>query len=283
MASTRDTTWRYVLVIVAVALSLAAWFCTVLGLYSTVNVTFESYLTASVWVLLFVASVLLYTSQHGLVPNCILFYPVFGASFNLLLSSLTVRSQLPLFFDCIGTAIVAIIAGPVLGMATGLTTTVLGGVYFAYDLAFAPVGIFIGAAVGLLARRGAFKKLSWTIFSGLGMGLGAGVISVYVLIFSFSGRPRKGPENLTKFYELIFQDERVAIISQGLTSDVLDKVFTVLIACLVLRFMPRALARHYTVTFNSEVLRKVLDAPDPRVESDASATPARAAKQHASA
>jgi len=166
MASTRDTTWRYVLVIVAVALSLAAWFCTVLSLYFTVNVTFESYLTASVWVLLFVASVLLYTSQHGLVPNCILFYPVFGASFNLLLGSLTVRSQLPLFFDCIGTAIVAIIAGPVLGMATGLTTTVLGGVYFAYDLAFAPVGIFIGAAVGLLARRGAFKKLSWTIFLG---------------------------------------------------------------------------------------------------------------------
>jgi len=168
-------------------------------------------------------------------------------------------------------------------MATGLTTTVLGGVYFAYDLAFAPVGIFIGAAVGLLARRGAFKKLSWTIFSGLGMGLGAGVISVYVLIFSFSGRPRKGPENLTQFYELIFQDERVAIILQGLTSDVLDKVFTVLIAFLVLRFMPRALARHYTVTFNSEVLRKVLDAPDPRAESDASATPARRAKQHASA
>jgi len=95
MASTRDTTWRYVLVIVAVALSLAAWFCTVLSLYFTVNVTFESYLTASVWVLLFVASVLLYTSQHGLVPNCILFYPVFGASFNLLLGSLTVRSQLP--------------------------------------------------------------------------------------------------------------------------------------------------------------------------------------------
>lgn len=215
MASTRDTTWRYVLVIIAVALSLAAWFCTVLGLYSTVNVTFESYLTGSVWVLLFVASVLLYTSQHGLVPNCILFYPVFGASLNLFLGSLTVRSQLPLFFDCIGTAIVAIMVGPVLGMATGLTTTVLGGVYFAYDLAFAPVGIFIGAAVGLLARRGAFKKLSWIIFSGLGMGLGAGVISVYVLIFSFSGRPRKGPENLTKFYELIFQDERVAIISQG--------------------------------------------------------------------
>ena len=31
MASTRDTTWRYVLVIIAVALSLAAWFCTVLA------------------------------------------------------------------------------------------------------------------------------------------------------------------------------------------------------------------------------------------------------------
>lgn len=69
MAMTRDTTWRYVLVVVAVALSLAAWFCTVLGVYSTVNVTFESYLTASVWVLLLVAAVLLYTSQHGLVPN----------------------------------------------------------------------------------------------------------------------------------------------------------------------------------------------------------------------
>ena len=29
MAVNRDTTWRYVLVVVAVALSLAAWFCTV--------------------------------------------------------------------------------------------------------------------------------------------------------------------------------------------------------------------------------------------------------------
>ena len=229
MAMTRDTTWRYVLVVIAVALSLAAWFCTVLGVYSTVNVTFESYLTASIWVLLLVAAVLLYTSQHGLVPNCILLYPIFGASINLLLGSLTVRTQVPMFFDTVGTAIVAIIAGPVLGMATGLTTTVLGGVYFAYDLAFAPVGIFIGAAVGILARRGVFNKLSWIIFSGLGMGIGSGVMSVYVLIFSFSGRPRKGPENLTKFYEMIFQDERLAIILQGLTTDILDKVFTCLL------------------------------------------------------
>ena len=271
MAITRDTTWRYVLVVVAVALSLAAWLCTVFGVYSTVNMTFESYLTASVWALLLVAAVLLYTSQHGLVPNCILLYPIFGASINLLLGSLTVRTQVPMFFDAVGTAIVAIIAGPVLGMATGLTTTVLGGAYFAYNLAFAPVGIFIGAAVGLLARRGVFNKLSWIIFSGLGIGIGSGVMSVYVLIFSFSGHPRKGPQNLTKFYEMIVQDERLAIILQGLTSDILDKVFTVLIACLVLRFMPKVIARHYTVTFNHEVMRKVLHAPDPHAESDASA------------
>ncbi|WP_308572451.1 hypothetical protein [uncultured Corynebacterium sp.] len=280
MAMTRDTTWRYVLVVVAVALSLAAWLCTVFGVYSTVNVTFESYLTASVWVLLLVAAVLLYTSQYGLVPNCILLYPIFGASINLLLGSLTVRSQVPMFFDTVGTAIVAIIAGPVLGMAAGVTTTVLGGVYFAQDLAFAPVGIFIGAAIGILVRRGVFNKLSWIIFSGLGMGIGSGVMSVYVLIFSFSGRPRKGPQNLTKFYEMIFQDERLAIILQGLTSDILDKVFTVLIACLVLRFMPKAIARHYTVTFNREVMRKVLHAPDPHEGPDASA---QSTKQSATA
>ena len=262
------------------ALSLAAWLCTVFGVYSTVNVTFESYLTASVWVLLLVAAVLLYTSQYGLVPNCILLYPIFGASINLLLGSLTVRSQVPMFFDTVGTAIVAIIAGPVLGMATGVTTTVLGGVYLAYDLAFAPVGIFIGAAVGILARRGVFNKLSWIIFSGLGMGIGSGIMSVYVLIFSLSGRPRKGPQNLTKFYEMIFQDERLAIILQGLTSDILDKIFTVLIACLVLRFMPKAIARHYTVTFNREVMRKVLHAPDPHEGPDASA---QSTKQSATA
>lgn len=280
MAMTRDTTWRYVLVVVAVALSLAAWLCTVFGVYSTVNVTFESYLTASVWVLLLVAAVLLYTSQYGLVPNCILLYPIFGASINLLLGSLTVRSQVPMFFDTVGTAIVAIIAGPVLGMAAGVTTTVLGGVYFAQDLAFAPVGIFIGAAIGILVRRGVFNKLSWIIFSGLGMGIGSGVMSVYVLIFSFSGRPRKGLQNLTKFYEMIFQDERLAIIMQGLTSDILDKIFTVLIACLVLRFMPKAIARHYTVTFNREVMRKVLHAPDPHEGPDASA---QSTKQSATA
>ncbi len=49
-------------------------------------------------------------------------------------------------------------SGPVLGMATGLTTPLLGGAYFAYNLAFAPVGIFIGAAVCLLARRGVFRS-----------------------------------------------------------------------------------------------------------------------------
>ncbi|MDU7102968.1 MAG: hypothetical protein E6332_06725, partial [Corynebacterium sp.] len=61
MAMTRDTTWRYVLVVVAVAFSLAAWVCTVFGVYSTVNMTSESYLTASVWVLRLAAAVLLYT------------------------------------------------------------------------------------------------------------------------------------------------------------------------------------------------------------------------------
>ena len=69
---------------------------------------------------------------------------------------------------------------------------------------------------------------------------------------------------------MIFQDERLAIILQGLTTDILDKVFTVVIACLVLRFMPKAIARHYTVTFNHEVMRK-LHLPDPHAGPDASA------------
>jgi len=32
--------------------------------------------------------------------------------------------------------------------------------------------------------------------------------------------------------------------------------------------MPKAIARHYTVTFNREVLKKILHAPDPHAAPD---------------
>ncbi|HAT1157562.1 TPA: hypothetical protein I8V51_001491 [Corynebacterium striatum] len=110
-------------------------------------------MTIVIWVLCLVATLCLLISKHGALPRHMMFNPIMGMAVNLIFGSLVMGTNIPFYFDTIGTMVIAILYGPVLGMATGVGATVVASSFAAYPLAFNPVAILVGFLFGVLGSR----------------------------------------------------------------------------------------------------------------------------------
>lgn len=238
--------WRQLSVLFSVLVAAGAWSMSTSPQFREITYTFSSPLTITIWALGLVATAGLLLSRYGLFPRYMMFNPVMGMALNMLIGSLVVGTNIPFYFDTLGTIVVAILYGPTLGMATGLGASVLSASYAAHPLAFIPVSMFVGYIFGALAQRRMFRYVATTIVIGLLAGCLSGMITVYPMIYSLGGERDIGSESLLTFYQMVTGNDRLAIICQALTSDSIDKAFTVVAACLLIRFAPAGL-RSYAV------------------------------------
>ena len=89
-----------------------------------------------------------------------------GIAINMTLGQVASLLKLPIFLDSIGSFVVALLAGPVAAMMTGLITNLLWGlVSDPIAAAFAPVAAVIGLVAGLCARAGWFHRLPQAMLS----------------------------------------------------------------------------------------------------------------------
>lgn len=159
------------------------------------------------------------------------------------------KSVLPLYLDTIGTVLVGALAGPWAGLVTGLLSNyvwTLSGLD-ANAIYFAPVGAAVGAMAGLLARRGAFRRV-WTAgLGGLGTGVIAAILAAPIAAKVFGGVTGGATDLLVAAFREAGFGVMGAVAMQGAVSDPLDKALTFLIVFAVLRALPkRFLARFAT-------------------------------------
>lgn len=223
----------------ALACAAFAWCLTLDPNFEHADRTFESVLPASVWGLSLLSGLLFFASQWGTLRSHAIINPLFAIAVNILGSLLIFNLNIPLYLDTAGTMFIAILYGPILGMGTSVLSASLGAVSNPLGLAYVPNAVIVAYLVGWMARRGVFKRMIATLLSGYGLGIVAGLVSLPSTLLAFDENLQRGPRELTNFILLIVHDENIAALIQAMSSDPIDKAFTVVLVCLAIRFAPK--------------------------------------------
>lgn len=160
----------------------------------------------------------------------------------------TMGLPLPLYLDSFGTVLVAVLAGPAAGMATGGLSAIVWGAFNPTIIPFAAGYAMVGLAVGLIRR---IWRTSWwkVTLSGLVLGFLSGLVSAPVASFIFGGTAGTGTGLLVSGYESLGFSNTAAVFLQSWTSDPIDKVIIFLAVLAVFRALPERTRR----TFDPEM------------------------------
>lgn len=243
---------------VALAFAAVAWSLTLRPGFAYETHTFSSPLGASVWGLSLVSAAFFFAAQWRSLRSYAVINPLLAIVVNLVLSSIIFDLNIPLYLDTVGTAFIAIIYGPILGMGTGVLSLTLFSVSSPLLLAYLPPVIVAAYLIGWLARRGVFKRMISTLLAGYGVGIIAALLSAVATICSLDENAQRGPRELKNFYLLLVHEEGVANLLQALSSDPIDKAFTVLLVCLGIRFAPEPIRRLFDSPETHPAVERVL-------------------------
>ena len=174
----------------------------------------------------------------------ILLIPV-AIAINVVGGQLAKTLQLWIFLDSIGTFIVAMLAGPWIGLVTGVLSVLLLSVGDVTMLPWAGLAGLMGLVVGGLARLGWFT--TWgRAFGGFLIVAGSSIVlSAAVTMLFFGGFTTSGVSVLTGLINentglTLFQ----SVIASHVVGEVLDKGISIAVAVLVVRSLSdRAMLR----------------------------------------
>lgn len=158
---------------------------------------------------------------------------------NIIGAFIALMTRIPLLFDSIGTIMVSALLGPVYGIATGLTSSIISGVtYDVYALYFAPVQIAVGLLAAILYKKGLMKgKKSFIgvfLLSTVSAFMGA-VIAAYV----FGGVTSSGSSYIVQVLSSIGVNKVVSVFITQFLMDYADRFISVMIVNSVIVQIPQ--------------------------------------------
>ena len=162
-----------------------------------------------------------------------------GVALNMALGQVASLVNLPLFLDSLGTMVVAVLCGPIIGGLTGLITNLLWGLISSPTAAFfSPVALTIGVVAGLLARAGMFRTIWQAAISGAIIAVALAFVAVPIRIYLFGGVTGSGADFLTAYLLQVGQSLFGSVIVTVITANLADKIVTAILAWLIIRGLP---------------------------------------------
>lgn len=163
----------------------------------------------------------------------------FAIILNMAIGQLVSLLKLPIFLDSIGTILVGILAGPLAGGLTGLLTNLLWGLISSpVAAAFAPVAMMIGIVAGLCAKYGLFQTWWKVIIAGVIITIFNAIVAVPIRLYMFGGITGSGADFMTAYMLALGKDLFGSVVVTVFTSNLLDKVVTVLLAWGIVKALP---------------------------------------------
>ncbi len=163
-----------------------------------------------------------------------------GTILNIVGARAALFFGVPLFLDCIGTMITAMLGGYIPGIAVGYLTIIINGISDPTTAYYGTLGVLIAVSASYLYRKGVFKKVPGIIcgiliFTLIGGGLGS-VLTWLLYGFSF------GSGISAPLAHYIHDSGSVGEFMSQFTADMLidaaDKTVSVLAALLIIRLIP---------------------------------------------
>lgn len=173
---------------------------------------------------------------------------VIGIVINVVGAFIAQSLRLPIWLDAIGTILVAVLAGPWVGAASGAATNIIKWVTF--DPVGGPYAITqlaIGLAAGYAYKAGYYTKKS-NIIQILGvcllMAVVSTVISAPITIYLFGGVTGGGVDLITAMLLGTGEGEDAmgglvtAVFGSELLGDLLDKTASVILVFVIMQLLP---------------------------------------------
>ncbi|MBP3088981.1 ECF transporter S component [Corynebacterium sp. sy017] len=158
---------------------------------------------------------------------------------NIVVGQIIGSIGVPLYLDSVGTVLVAALAGPVAGLATGTLSSVVWGLLTPAALPFAAVSASIGAFSGWLIKKGAFRNIFTVIISGAILGIVCGSLSSPVAAFVYGGTAGVGTGAVVSALREMGNSLLASVTLQSFISDPLDKAIVMLIVWVTVKSLPK--------------------------------------------
>ena len=173
---------------------------------------------------------------------------------NIVLGQFVGSTLVPFYLDAIGTVLIAVLAGPAAGAATGALSSIVWSFFNPTVLPFAAGAALIGCLAGLAARYGLFRRFYLAPVAGFVTGIIAGVVSAPVAAFVFGGTSGVATGAIVSAFRAMGDTLLAAITKQALISDPMDKAIVFTIVALLVYALPRRARQQFPFIRRHRVL-----------------------------
>jgi energy-coupling factor transport system substrate-specific component len=189
----------------------------------------------------------LWPHPHGSGPlpiRLLVLIPV-AAAISLALSAAVEAVALPLFLDTTGTILATALAGPVVGMATGVITTSVNTLRNPTFWPFVVVQLIVAVYAWAAARAGLFRSWRTAVPAGLGLGVLAAATSTPISYVVFGCTTTGGIALTTALGRALGLPPLGACFFGSTLADVGDKAVSFALVTSVLHALPRRAAARF--------------------------------------
>ena len=200
------------------------------GASSQALITLGGYVTGAV--LLLVATV------PALPARLVSMIPV-ALVLNIVVGQIIGSVGIPLYLDSTGTVLVAALAGPWAGIATGVLSSLVWSAFNPSVLPFAATSAAVGGLAGVAIKHGALKNIATVLLSGAVIGIVVGMLAAPVAAFVYGGTAGVGTGAVVSLLREMGHSLLQSVTLQSFISDPLDKALVILLVWLVLKSLPK--------------------------------------------
>ena len=200
------------------------------GASSQALITLGGYVTGAV--LLLVATV------PALPARLVSMIPV-ALVLNIVVGQIIGSVGIPLYLDSTGTVLVAALAGPWAGIATGVLSSLVWSAFNPSVLPFAATSAAVGGLAGVAIKHGALKNIATVLLSGAVVGIVVGMLAAPVAAFVYGGTAGVGTGAVVSLLREMGHSLLQSVTLQSFISDPLDKALVMLLVWLVLKSLPK--------------------------------------------
>ena len=200
------------------------------GASSQALITLGGYVTGAV--LLLVATV------PALPARLVSMIPV-ALVLNIVVGQIIGSVGIPLYLDSTGTVLVAALAGPWAGIATGVLSSLVWSAFNPSVLPFAATSAAVGGLAGVAIKHGALKNIATVLLSGAVIGIVVGMLAAPVAAFVYGGTAGVGTGTVVLLLREMGHSLLQSVTLQSFISDPLDKALVMLLVWLVLKSLPK--------------------------------------------
>lgn len=162
-----------------------------------------------------------------------------GVLLNLAGSRLANGLGLPIFLDCLGTALAAVVGGYLPGIVVGLLTNFINSVFDPTSVYYGTLNVLIAVIVAYAARKGWLKRLPAILGTILVLALVSGTLGSVLTWFLYGFSPEGVSSALVhRFYADGMEEFPAQLLGDFLT-DLMDKAIVMALALLLVRLMPQ--------------------------------------------